>query len=29
MKMTAIKFEAVPEFPKELSSAIKKYKYLE
>lgn len=29
MKMTAIKFEAVPEFLKELKSAIKKYKHLE
>jgi len=29
MKMTAIKFEAVPEFRKELSRAIKKYRHLE
>jgi len=29
MKMTAIKFEAVPEFRKELSHAIKKYRHLE
>lgn len=28
-KLTTIKFEAVPEFPKELSSAIRKYKHLE
>ena len=28
-KLTTIKFEAVPEFPNELSSAIRKYKHLE
>ncbi len=29
MKMAAIKFEAAPEFRKELNSSIKKYRHLE